>query len=634
MLRANDSNVALIKQSIDLVSLVGSYLQLHRVGSKFKALCPFHDDHRPSLELNSERQSYKCWACGAGGDIFDFVQQYERVDFSEALRMLAERAGITLEAPATPAARQGPTKSDLRDACAWAQSWFVLQLQQSSTASEYFSKRGISAASIDRFALGFAADERSGLLDHARREGLDVQVLEAAGLVARKSDNNVVRDRFRGRVMFPIHDWSGRPIAFGGRILPEVETRWSEAGLTAAKYLNSPETPLFQKRRQLYGVHLAREAARKAGWVAVVEGYTDVIAAHQVGLANVVGTLGTALGADHVQLLRRLTDRAVLVFDGDEAGQKAAEKALEIFLAHEIDVRVLALPSGLDPCDFLLTQGADAFQKLVETSVDPVEFVLQRAAIRYELDSAEGTRLASEWAVSLLSRIPRQNRAGLDVKLAKALDLVARRLRLPVGSLTRRLRDLNREARNAPRSLSHPISAPEVVPAQSEQAENAGGAERTQPVVRLTDLDPLDREIVRIVLHEPSLLPQVAEQVPIDAIHDPSLRRLLAAGYDLLEDGVDPSFEQIASRVDEADRSLAAGLVNSLDPQPASTFRGNLAPWTLQLSLLLKNFRLRALERQLSQIDRALHPDQFEATRRAYLTLKHQRTDVTPSSAS
>ncbi len=633
MLRANDSNVALIKQSIDLVSLVGSYLQLHRVGSKFKAVCPFHDDHRPSLELNSERQSYKCWACGAGGDIFDFVQQYERVDFPEALRMLAERAGITLEAPALPATRQGPTKSDLRGACAWAQSWFVLHLQQSADAREYLTQRGISAESIERFSLGFAVDDRTALLDHARREGLDVKVLEAAGLVARNADNNVVRDRFRGRLIFPIHDWQGRPIAFGGRILPEIETRWSEAGLTAAKYLNSPETPLFHKRRQLYGVHLAREAARKAGWVAVVEGYTDVVAAHQVGLANVVGTLGTALGEDHVQLVRRLTDRAVLVFDGDEAGQRAAEKALEIFMAQEIDVRVLTLPTGLDPCDFLLTQGAEAFTKLVEASVDPLEFVLERAAVRYDLGSAEGTRLAAEWAVKLLAQIPQHSRAGLDVKLAKALDLVARRLRLPVAALTRRLRDVRRDSRTESRPVSNPVP-PQDPGLTQTQAESVSAPELPEPVVQPMELDPIDREIVRIVLHDPSLLPQVAEQVPIDAIHDPSLRRLLAAGYDLLEEGLEPNFEQIASRINEADRSLAAGLVNSFDPQPASTFRGNLAPWTLQLSLLLKNFRLRALERQLSQIDRALHPDQFEATRRTYLTLKHQRTDVTTSSAS
>jgi DNA primase len=616
--------VAAIKQAVDLVSLVGSYLPLHRVGSKFKALCPFHDDHNPSLELNSERQTFKCWACGAGGDIFDFVQKFERVDFPEALRMLADRAGITLAAPADSAARTGPTKSDLRAVCAWAEDRFHELCGSDSPAHSYLLRRGLSNKSIERFRLGFAPDERTGLLDQARRKGIDLAALESAGLVARQADNQLLRDRFRGRAIFPIHDWQGRSIAFGGRILPEVEARWSEAGLTAAKYLNSPETPLFHKRRHLYGVHLAREAARRAGWVAVVEGYTDVVAAHQVGLANVVGTLGTALGEEHVHLLRRLADRAVLVFDGDEAGQKAAERALELFLGHEIDVRVLTLPAGLDPCDVLLRDGAAAFEERVAGSVDPLEFVLERAAARHDLASPEGTRLAAEWAVGLLARVPRRNHAGLDVKLAKALDLVARRLRLPVESLSRRLRDLRRDPRSEARSVS---------PVALEHGA-APAPEPTERDIQPSQLDPLDREIVRIVLQDPSLLSEVAEHVPLDAIGDEPLRRLLAAGYALLEEGLAPSFEQIAGRVGPADRSLAAGLVGSFDPQPASTFRGNLAPWTIQLSLLLKNFRLRAFERQLGQIDRAQDPVRFEATRRAYLTLKHQRTDVNHVSAS
>jgi DNA primase len=620
--------VAAIKQAVDLVSLVGSYLPLHRAGSKFKALCPFHDDHNPSLELNSERQSFKCWACGAGGDIFDFVQRYERVEFPEALRMLAERAGITLAAPATPAARTGPTKSDLRALCAWAEGRFSRLCDANSPARVYLERRGISAESVERFRLGYAPDERTGLIDQARREGLDPTALEAAGLVARSADNGLLRDRFRGRVIFPIHDWQGRPIAFGGRILPEVEARWSEAGLTAAKYLNSPETGLFHKRRQLYGVHLAREAARRAGWVAVVEGYTDVVAAHQVGMANVVGTLGTALGEDHVDLLRRLTDRAVLVFDGDEAGQKAAERALEIFLGHEIDIRVLTLPAGLDPCDVLLGDGAAAFEERVERSVDPLEFVLERAAARNDLGSAEGTRIAAEWALGLLARVPRRNHAGLDVKLAKALDLVASRLRLPVESLRRRLRDLLRDPRHTARSAATPAPI---------EAGTAPAAESAEPVVHPSELDPLDREIVRIVLNDPSLLPEVAEHVALDAIQDEPLRRLLAAGYDLLGAGLEPSYEQIAGRVGPAERSLAAGLVGSLDPQPACSFRGNLPPAKDPLPLLLSKFRFRVLERQLAQIDRSREPDRYETARRAYLnllTLKHQRTDVKTVSAS
>ncbi|HEU5115678.1 MAG TPA: DNA primase, partial [Isosphaeraceae bacterium] len=356
MPRYSDSTIAAIKQSVDIVTLVGAYLPLHRSGSKYKALCPFHDDHTPSLELNPEHQSYKCWACGAGGDALSFVQAYERIDFPEALRMLAERAGIALETPATDRenpAPAGSSKSDLLAVCGWAQGEFVKALADSSEARAYLEGRGLTQPSLEKFALGFSPEDREWLQGRARRARVSLNLLETVGLVARKEGSNLLRDRFRGRVIFPIHDFQGRAIGFGGRILPQVDAKWAQAGYKVGKYVNSPETLLFQKRKQLYAADLARAAARQNGWVAVVEGYTDVIAAHQVGLENVVGTLGTALGDEHIQALRRLADRVVLVFDGDEAGQKAADRSVELFLGHEVDVRVLTLPQGLDPCDFL-----------------------------------------------------------------------------------------------------------------------------------------------------------------------------------------------------------------------------------------------------------------------------------------
>ena len=370
MPRHTEATLAAIKHAVDIVTLVGEYLDVQRSGSKFKALCPFHDDHNPSLELNPDRQSFKCWSCGAGGDIFDFVKDYERVDFPEALRMLADRAGVALgeaEAPAAP----GLSKVELLAVTSWAESTFVEALAGSDEGRGYLEGRGISAESTARFRLGFAPESRDWLTAKARRAGISAAALERVGLIVRSEKNPVPHERFRGRLIFPIHDPRGRTLGFGGRILPSIEQKNAASGMKAAKYLNSPETALFQKRRILYGADLARPAARSEGWMAVVEGYTDVIAAHQVGLTNVVGTLGTALGDDHVTALRRLADRSVLVFDGDEAGQKAADRSLELFLGHEVDVRVLTLPEGLDPCDFLLREGGDAFRAMVDRAVDP-----------------------------------------------------------------------------------------------------------------------------------------------------------------------------------------------------------------------------------------------------------------------
>ena len=569
MPRHPDTILATIKQNVDIVALAGDYgLALHRAGSKFKALCPFHDDHNPSLELNPDRQTYKCWSCGAGGDVFDFVVAYDRVEFPEALRMLAERAGIALETVEERAdsPSSGPSKSDLLAVMAWAEAEFAAALRNSSEARDYLESRGISAEMVERFRLGFAPDSRDWLGGRARRPGFGLPVLEAAGLVARAEDSNITRDRFRGRLIFPIHDSRGRAIAFGGRILPEVEKKLAESGRGIAKYLNSPETPLFQKRRNLYGADLARDPARKAGWVAVVEGYTDVIAAHQVGLSNVVGTLGTALGDDHVTALRRMADRVVLVFDGDEAGQKAADRSLEIFLGHEVDLRVLTLPEGLDPCDFLLSEGSEPFRALADSAADPLEFAIDRARSRFDFESAEGARQAADWVLSILAKIPSRSSGGLEMKSAKALDILSRLLNVSVLDLNRRLRQLRKPAPMALRAEST--------------------AEPATPPIRIKDLDKTDVELIRIVLNDPDVIPRIITRIAVCNLRDIPLRTILAAAYDVHAEGSAAEFTRIASRLGEAERSLAAGLLLPVDSSPFSE-EVRPAPLAEQLPRLL-----------------------------------------------
>ncbi len=261
----------------------------------------------------------------------------------------------------------------------------------SAEAKEYLDGRGLTLESVKRFHLGYAPASRGWLQNAARRERIGVNLLEQVGLVGRSErSDDVMVERFRGRLMFPIHDDRGRAVGFGARVLPSVEREMAALGKHVAKYLNSPETALFHKRAILYAADLARSASREAGWVAVVEGYTDVIAAHQFGVTNVVGTLGTAFGEDHLRALRGMANRVVLVFDGDDAGRSAADRALELLLGSDFDLRVLTLPANLDPCDFLFTEGADAFRALADTASDPLNYLLSRASGRYDLDSTEG----------------------------------------------------------------------------------------------------------------------------------------------------------------------------------------------------------------------------------------------------
>ena len=614
----SDAVKAAIKHAVDIVALVGDYgFDIRRTGSTYKTLCPFHDDHNPSLVLNPDRQSYKCWSCGAGGDVFDFVIQYEKVEFPEAKRMLAERAGIALEPPQERerSAPSGPTKTELLAVHDWAKRQFVDALRRSPEVQAYLRDRGLSSESVDRFQLGYAPDQRDWLSLNGKVAGFGLSLLEAAGLISRKEETNLTHDRFRGRLIFPIHDLRGRTIAFGGRILPESEKKLVESGMNAAKYLNSPETLLFQKRRQLYAADLARDSARKTGWLAVVEGYTDVMAAHQAGVTNVVGTLGTALGDDHVTMLRRLTDRVVLVFDGDEAGQKAADRSLELFLTHEVDVRVLALPQGLDPCDFLLKEGSAPFLALVAGASDPLDFAVSRAAARFDFNAPEGVRQAAEWVLSLLGRIPSGDRAGLNVKVAKAIDKLSQRLRVPVDELRRQLRA---QRRPNPTRVAEPGAGPDV----SESVP-----------IALTTLDPLDRALVQILLNEPSVVGQVITLVAASSLRDAPLRVILQACYDLYAEGTPSEFTRVAARLGEAERALAAGLLLPSDPLNLS---GRVPPpsWLLQLEQTLAQFeernhreQLRALRDALDSTDKLANPAEYRALFAEYSRLLTQRPE-------
>ncbi len=361
-----------VRQATDLVDLVSRSIRLRRQGKLFVGLCPWHDDARPSLQVHPDRQSWKCWVCNVGGDVFSFVMKREGVDFPEALRILAERAGIPLstQKPAQPGSVDD--KQTLYRAMAWAEEQFhryLLESRNAHSAREYLQQRGISQESVQQFRLGFSPNSWQWLMDRARQTSYSPAVLEAVGLVSRSQDNRRVYDRFRGRLIFSIRDTEHRPIAFGARILPGADSDAQHG----PKYVNSPETRLFSKSHQLYALNRVRDALGREGEIVVVEGYTDVIMAHQHGITNVVAALGTALGERHVRLLQRFADRIVLVLDGDEAGQRRTNEVLELFVAGQVSLQILTLPSGLDPCDFIHQQGADAFRQLLRGAVDALE---------------------------------------------------------------------------------------------------------------------------------------------------------------------------------------------------------------------------------------------------------------------
>lgn len=350
-----------VLEAVDIVELIGETVALSRKGKEFVGLCPFHPDQTPSLSVSPAKQIFKCWSCGAGGDVIAYVQRREKITFREALERLAQRAGIRLD-------RQNPhgesTRAPLRAALNWARDWFQQNLgaAQHANARQYAGQRGLKPETVAAFSVGFAPAGWDNLV-RAAEKSIAPNLLDQAGLTA-VSPQGRRYDRFRNRLMFPITDALGRVIAFGGRTLEN----------DPAKYLNSPESPLFSKSRVLFGFHQARDAIVQQRVAIVVEGYMDAVLLHQAGFRNTVATLGTALTGAHLKILSPVSDSLLLCFDGDEAGARAAERAAEIALNHAVTVKVVLLPAGMDPADCVQKQGADAFQRLLLTAVDALEF--------------------------------------------------------------------------------------------------------------------------------------------------------------------------------------------------------------------------------------------------------------------
>ena len=529
-----------VRQSVDIVELIGGYMTLRRQGRNFVGLCPWHDDSRPSLQVNPERQSFKCWVCDIGGDIFSFVMRAEGLDFREALEMLAERSGIETRKPANNQAASQFDRRNLLAAMAWAESEFHRCLLESPTAEparQYLIDRGIDEASVRKFRLGFSPDSWQWLLDRARSAGFSAAVLERVGL-AIKGDQGSHYDRFRGRLLFSIRDPRSRCIAFGGRTLPSASI---DPNRTEAKYINSPETPLFNKSSELYGLELARDGLAQGQTLVVMEGYTDVIMAHQHGITNAVAVLGTALGEKHIPLIRRFTDCVTLVLDGDEAGQRRTmqilDELLALFVNHEIDLRILTLPSGADPCDVISSQGSEAFRERLNDSLDALDYKIQ--AVTDGLALAPGTHrtaLAVEELIATLARALPTDSLTSSSALVREQQVIARLSRqFGIGeeALRTRLSAVRREKPSGMARLK-PSASPLSAPGRAT-------------------ISSWERELMELILLEPAIVAELAECLSAEDIEHETCRCVFEKVLELMHSGQIPTFDQLMFACDEAD---------------------------------------------------------------------------------
>ena len=550
------SIIAEVQTRVDLLAYVSQYVTLKKRGREYVGLCPFHAEKTPSFSLNPVKQLWHCYGCNAGGDLIKFVQRYENVDFSTALRMLAQRAGVELQE--SPAARRHRSEREaIYDANAVAQSYFASSLRRHRPALDYLKERGVEDQWAEKFGIGYAPDVWDGLDGALKATGVDPVLAQRAGLLRSRPQGDGHYDFFRNRLMLPVYNLTGEVIAFGGRAL----------GDELPKYINTPSTPAYTKGRHVYALNLARRAAAAEGALIVVEGYFDAVSLHQAGFANAVASLGTAFTPEQARELRRVASNVYLCFDGDAAGLAATARSIDMLSEEGLTVEVVALPSGTDPDAFVKANGTAAFAALLNASVPWKDFKLESAFRRTEQKFASKSDVAKEMMrIVALERDP--------IVRDQYVKAIARKLEISESAL--------RKVEAAP----HPrVARPE------------GAAYH-----RLPNGPPalsVERELVQMLVARPSFVARAAAQVGVDEFTDTAL----AGAYQTLVENasdLDAGLNPLTLFSDDPMSGELARLGLTLPPLPIEDDEQ-------RLERLLERFEKRRMERRLSTVDEELN---------------------------
>lgn len=501
-----------IRRKVDVVDLVSAHVALKKAGKYYKGLCPFHQEKTPSFHVDRDKGLWHCFGCNSGGDAYDFVMRTANLTFSEAVQELARRAGVRLER--TPEeSRRSSERERLQRALNAAAAFFQAQLadpQVGRAARDYLKRRGIDAATAERFRLGYAPAEWDALLTALSKKGHPPALLDQAGLVQPRQRGDGYFDLFRHRLMFPITDLQDRAVAFGGRTLdPEAQP----------KYLNSKETTAFSKGKTLYALSLARDAIRQSDEIVVVEGNIDVVTCHQYGITNAVASLGTALSVEQVLLMKRFAGRAILVYDADAAGMAASERAMALFDEVELPVRVVVLPSG-DPDEFLRTHGAEAFRRLLADALPVFDYQVAMATRRHDAGSVEGkVKIVDELLPALAA-------VANPVRQAEYIRTLAERFSLREDAIRQRLRTKGRSRAGTAQPPLEPL--PDRARIQAE------------------------RLLLHLMVHDPSLRSEIAAALEPADFSEPVHRALAEA----LFAGPDEESSRLRERLYEGEQAL------------------------------------------------------------------------------
>jgi len=570
-----------VRDATDLVALVEELTKVRRTGRSVMAVCPFHQEKTPSMSVDPARGLYHCFGCGKGGDVFQFVQETQALDFSDAVELLARRSGITLQRD-PEAAKRRDRRQALIDATEIAVEFYTDRLKSgrdAGTARGYLRNRGYDTDVVDRFRLGFSPPGGDALVGRLRRAKIPEQVAVTAGLAIRARSGRVF-DRFRGRVMFPIFDVRGDAVGFGARLLEGGE---------GPKYLNSPETPIYHKSRLLYGLNWAKSDIVREQTAVVVEGYTDVIALHLADRPLAVATCGTALGEEHLDLLRRFSERVVLMFDADEAGAGASVRGFERSVPGDIDLRVAELPAGQDPADVVQAGEVRSLTKAIDESAPLLQFRIERELAAHDLTEPEARGRAVRAAAAFIGRHPD------PVTRHEYAVFVARRSGVDLDVVTAAL--------GGRRSRQEPPPEPPPV-------------DRSRP---LTGAEKAERELLRLLLaNDPGVRDLTVDELFTRPDHRAAYE-LLAPSIDALDPGEPPDLGSLLGDDDSDVAVMLRGLAFIDKPLP-------------EPSEVVERVQLAALDRRIEELERTVEAasadaDEYQIAYQELIALQRQRRE-------
>lgn len=583
-----------IRAASDIVDVIGSYLPLKRAGANFVALCPFHKEKTPSFNVNPHRQIFHCFGCGKGGDVFSFVKEYESLDFVEAVKRLADRAKIPLEYEQGAGQQESKHLKDtlLQIHEQIAQRWHNCLLNEAAgqVARDYLQKRGVSAEAIKIFRIGAAPEAWDDTVNWAKSKSHDLATVEKSGLIIHKEETGNYYDRFRGRLMFPICDEQGRVIGFSGRVLSGDEK--------TAKYVNSPETPIFTKSKVFFGLDKSKRAILDAGFAIICEGQLDLIACFMGGVQNIVAPQGTAFTDQHARILKRYVNEVVLCFDSDEAGQNAAVRSLDHLLASGLAVRVAVVPAPHDPDSFIKANGGEAFRKLIEGADGFFDYYLKRLCATNDATTDKGRQVILQ---SIAEAVHKTNNSVL-------IDTFAQKTALRLGVSS-----------DAVRTEFRKLSQTKQTAGESEEK-----IEFKQSVWNdQTDSFKQEMWLLKCILTDNEVIELVASHLDIQWLVNEPIQKIISRCLKLYAEG---TWKDVPTFLLEIQDSLDAGLITgALSDKRETSNAVELIKGTSSMAGLLELLRNQWVDRQLSALQLQLNdPELSEAQQHALVKRKEE----------